>query len=171
MTRRTFSQTRIAWGVPMVLGVGAVFLGGLFYRANHRPLPANIVVEARALSVDPLQLDEIVQIETKLFAKKPLTQAEWERYRTYATGSNLVFKRKLARHLCAAQGSTFEQEALSLVKNLLSDSDPQTRACALISLRKFADPTWRDVAKRFLSDPADAPRQMGAAMLQDGHQL
>ena len=62
----------------------------------------------------------------------------------------------------------YEQRAHSIMKQLLSDSDPNTRANALLSLRHFNDPSWREVAKQFLTDPAVSPRKMGTALLQKG---
>jgi hypothetical protein len=153
----------------MTFGVVTIIGGTLLYRATHKPIPAKVLAEARSLSVDPTQLADLDQLDDKLFAKTPLSDEEWARYKACATGSNLIFKHKVARHLCATMGSTREQEARSLVNTLIADPDPQTRACALISLRKFGDPQWREVARRFLSDSSSAPREMGAAMLrQDG---
>jgi hypothetical protein len=154
----------------MLLGVTTLLGAGLIYRATHKPIPARILTEARALSVDPTQLADLSQLDAKLFAKAPLTAEEWARYKAYATGPNLVFKRKLARHLNAAMGSAHEQEARSLVKELIADPDPETRACALISLRKFADPSWKDVAQKFLSEPSETPREMAASLLEGDRQ-
>lgn len=169
MARQTSFRDQLGWVVPVLLGLATVVVCGVVYRATHRPISPRIVDEARALSIDASQLNDVSQLDTKLFEKKPLTADEWSRYKAYATGSNLVFKRKLARHLSATLGSKYEPYARSIVKELIRDADPQTRANALISLRKFDDPSWREVARQFLTDPAVPPRQMGATFLeQDG---
>lgn len=163
---QTSLHARLRWIVPLLLGFITVVICGIVYRAAHRPIPANIIEEAQALSVDPAQLDDVEQLDSKLFNKQQLTTEEWNRYQNYAMGSNLVFKRKLARHLCAARGSRYEQSARSLVWKLIRDEDSETRANALISLRIFQDPSWREVARQFLTDPAALPRKMGATMLE-----
>ncbi len=168
MTNQTPKRARLTWIIPVLLGIGTVIGCGALYRTFHHPIPIQIVEEARALSVDPAQLNDVSQLDKTLFDKKYISPAEWSRYESYATGSNLVFKRKLARHLNFTQGSVHEQRARSIMKQLLSDSDPNTRANALLSLRHFNDPSWREVAKQFLTDPEAPPRKMGTALLQKG---
>lgn len=159
---------RRPWFISVVAGVVTVVGFATVYRATHRPIPSQILQQAKALSVDPSQLNDLSQIDSKFFDKKPVTPDEWQRYAGYATGSNLVFKRKLARHLCAAQGSAFEASARAIIALDVKDPDPDTRANALISLHHLNDPAWRDVARQFLTDPAASPRKMAAVMLAQG---
>lgn len=141
----------------------------IVYRDTHKPIPAEITREAKIFDVSPYQLNDIDQIEAKLFGNEPVSAAEWKRYSNYAMGSNLVFKRKVARHLCAARNTKYSQSALSMTRQLIDSSDPQTRACALISLKVFNTPDWQNVAKSFLNDPNPAPRNMAQNLLSQVH--
>ncbi len=156
---------RGTWLVPLVLGVLTMVAVGVAYHNLHKAIPPSMIEEARILSVDPVRWNDIQEIDVKLFDKRAITDAEWGRYRSYATSSNPVFTRKIARHLSAAGGTRYADEAHRLAKSLVVSNDPQTRANALISLRKFNDPEWQQIARRFLSDPSEPARKMGAAML------
>ncbi len=157
------------WLVSVTLGFLTIVTLVIVYREIYRPIPAEIIQEAKVYSVSPYQLNDIDQIEAKLFSKQSVSAAEWKRYSAYAMGSNLIFKRKIARHLCGARGSMYSQSALNMTKQLIDNHDPQTRANALISLKVFNDPTWQNVAKSFLNDPNPAPRKMAQDLLEQEH--
>ena len=166
MIKHTLSTKHLPWILPVILGSVTVIIGAAIYHATHKPIPTATIREARSLAVDPGKLNDINQIDAKLFGKQPLTNEEWDRYKSYATGTTHVFKEKAARHLCAARGSIHEQEAHDLVRTLIADRDPQIRASALISLHNFDDPSWRDTARQFLSDPDKIPRHIASLMLR-----
>lgn len=166
MIKSNFIKLHLRWLVPVMAGFMTLIVCLLAYRSIHKPISPGVIQEAKMLGVSPVQLNDINQLDNKMYDKRTVTVAEWERYKSYATGSNLVFKRKVARHLSFAMGSSHEQEAHDIARALIRDVDPETRANALIPMRKFEDPNWRDIARRFLSDPDKAPRKMGATMLQ-----
>ena len=105
-------KSNITKFVPVIFGFVIVILGGILYSRTHRPIPAQILYEAKMFAVDPGQYNELHLLDVNIF-KQSLTEDEWECYKSYATGSNLVFKRQAARHLSAARGRRYEQEALS----------------------------------------------------------
>lgn len=154
----------MTWFVPVLLGFATVILVSVLYSRTHPIISARILYEAKMLSVDPIQYNELQTLDILLF-KHTLTAEQWQRYKGYALGSDLVFKRQTAKHLCGTRGYRYEQEALTLTKTLVTDADPSTRANALFSLSKFADPSWKENAQQLLADPSPAPRKMAALLL------
>jgi hypothetical protein len=159
------NSKQLKWAIPVGLGLVLVLGVGLLYRFTHPPLPPDIVQQAHSYGLAPQELYDARRLDQKLFAKK-LSPAEWQRYVDYAN-QNSALRHMVARHLSATQGTPYEAQARKLMAQFLEDKDPLTRAAALISLRNFHDPSWRNVAQRFLADPNPFVHDMAASLLQE----
>lgn len=168
MTELKIKGKAPSWLLPVALGVILVTTIGVIYRVTKNRIPRNVVKEAESLDVDPARWNDMLLIDKKLFAKQALTDEEWRRYTLFATGSDVALKEMAARHIFTTIGTSHESESRAILNRLADDPNITIRASALISLREFHDPSWKNRAFQLQRSSDKHARGIATALLKKG---
>lgn len=156
------------WVIPFCASLVVVIAGWLMWRRSHPPLDPVIVRRAEEVGANPQDLAETFQLMQEAEDKHSLPAAKWQRLKQLLASDNYRIQSQALSVMMLMGSSPYRVEILSLSKPFLQDSRWQLQDGALILLRRFNDPSWRDESTKRLNSPDENIRSNARVQLRLG---